>query len=198
MTTSKKVLLNLAALPIVRFLRFSGSAIRAWSRLLNLSRARTVFTGPIPASTQFDGRIHGAGTGAVTLGEECRLGRDVFFETQENGRITVGSHVRINAGSLLVSYAAISIGDDTLIGEFVSIRDANHEVLPGAPIRLQPHARAPIYIGRDVWIGRGVAVLKGVTIGDGAVVAANSVVNRDVPPGALVAGAPAETVRTVR
>ena len=54
---------------------------------------------------------------------------------------------------------------------------------------------APVTIGDRVWIGCRATVLKGVTIGDGAVVAACSVVTRDVPPRALVAGNPARVVR---
>jgi virginiamycin A acetyltransferase len=51
-------------------------------------------------------------------------------------------------------------------------------------------------IGNDVWLGRGATVLSGVRIGDGVVVAAHSVVTRDVPPYAVVAGNPARHVRT--
>ncbi len=103
--------------------------------------------------------------------------------------------MRINAGCVLVSYARITIGDDCLIGEYVSIRDANHGLSVGVPMRLQAHRSAPVTIGRNVWIGRGSVVLKGVTIGDGAVVAANSVVSRDVPADAIVVGAPAKLIR---
>lgn len=46
-------------------------------------------------------------------------------------------------------------------------------------------------IGNDVWIGHGAMIKAGVTIGDGAIVAAHSVVARDVPPYAVVAGNPA-------
>lgn len=49
-----------------------------------------------------------------------------------------------------------------------------------------------IKIGNDVWIGVSVYILNGVTIGDGAIVAAYSVVTKDVPPFALVAGNPAK------
>ena len=45
-----------------------------------------------------------------------------------------------------------------------------------------------------MWIGFGAVVLTGVTIGRGAVVAAGSVVTRDVPPYAIVAGNPARTL----
>lgn len=50
-------------------------------------------------------------------------------------------------------------------------------------------------IGNDVWIGHGAFVLPGVTIGDGAIVAAMSVVTKDVPPYAVVAGNPAQIKR---
>ena len=46
-------------------------------------------------------------------------------------------------------------------------------------------------IGNDVWIGHGAYIAAGVKIGDGAVVAAHSVVTKDVPPYAVVAGNPA-------
>jgi acetyltransferase-like isoleucine patch superfamily enzyme len=46
-------------------------------------------------------------------------------------------------------------------------------------------------IGNDVWIGHGAFILPGVRIGDGAVIAAMSVVTKDVPSYAIVAGSPA-------
>jgi acetyltransferase-like isoleucine patch superfamily enzyme len=46
-------------------------------------------------------------------------------------------------------------------------------------------------IGNDVWIGHGAFILPGVNIGHGAVIAAMSVVTKDVPPYAVVAGSPA-------
>ena len=53
----------------------------------------------------------------------------------------------------------------------------------------------PIIIGNDVWIGANVSILPGVTINDGAVVAAGAVVNKDVPPYAIVGGVPAKIIR---
>jgi len=51
------------------------------------------------------------------------------------------------------------------------------------------------HIGNDVWIGRSSIVLSGVTISDGAVVGAGSVVTKDVPSYAIVAGNPAKFIR---
>ncbi|WP_137701948.1 CatB-related O-acetyltransferase [Marimonas lutisalis] len=50
-------------------------------------------------------------------------------------------------------------------------------------------------IGNDVWIGTKVTILRGVTVGDGSVIAAGSVVKDDVPPYAIVAGAPAKIIK---
>jgi acetyltransferase-like isoleucine patch superfamily enzyme len=58
-----------------------------------------------------------------------------------------------------------------------------------------PWSRGDVQIGNDVWLGEGCTILSGVTIGDGGVVAARSVVSRDVPPYAIVAGNPARVVR---
>lgn len=47
-----------------------------------------------------------------------------------------------------------------------------------------------------MWVGEKATILPGVTIGDGAVVAANSVVNKDIPPFSVVAGVPAIVVKS--
>ncbi|MEY0290765.1 CatB-related O-acetyltransferase [Providencia rettgeri] len=50
-------------------------------------------------------------------------------------------------------------------------------------------------IGNDVWIADGVVIKGNIRIGDGAVIAANSVVTKDVPPYAIVAGVPAKVIK---
>jgi len=49
-------------------------------------------------------------------------------------------------------------------------------------------------IGNDVWVGAAALVLKGVIVGDGAVIGAGSVVTKDIPPYAIVAGNPAQII----
>ncbi len=50
-------------------------------------------------------------------------------------------------------------------------------------------------IGNDVWIGARAVILSGVSVGDGAIVAAGSIVTKDVPPYAIVAGGPARIIK---
>ena len=177
------------------FLRVVYVGAASFQRFLFLSRLRASARGRIPVTTQFDGPARAVRGARVFLGEHCRLGRDVLFETPGEGRIDIGAHVRINQGTVIEAAAHVGIGDDCLIGEYVSIRDADHGMSADGPMRLQDQKTAPIVIGRDVWIGRGAAVLKGVTIGDGAVVGANSVVTKDIPPFAVAAGVPAWVIK---
>lgn len=102
------------------------------------------------------------------------------------------------------------------IGSFTSI--ANGVVLGGARHPMEWVSMSPVFykgrdsvkakfsehplpqskgivIGNDVWIGHSALVLAGVTIGHGAVVGAGSVVTKDVPPYAVVAGNPARLIR---
>ena len=52
-----------------------------------------------------------------------------------------------------------------------------------------------VEVGNNVWIGYGACVLRGVRVGDNSIVGTNSVVTRDVPANAVVAGIPARVIR---
>ena len=80
----------------------------------------------------------------------------------------------------------ISVGDHAIIGYDATL--LCHEFLQ------DEYRLGGIVIGEEAMIGAGATVLPGVKIGDGAQVAANSLVTRDVPADATVAGVPAESV----
>jgi hypothetical protein len=50
-------------------------------------------------------------------------------------------------------------------------------------------------IGNDVWIATDAKIKPGITIGDGAVIAAGAIVNKDVPPYAIVGGNPGRVIK---
>lgn len=54
------------------------------------------------------------------------------------------------------------------------------------------YSKGPIVIDDDVWIGMNVIILSGVHVGKGAVIAAGTMVTKDIPPYAIVAGNPAK------
>ena len=58
-----------------------------------------------------------------------------------------------------------------------------------------PSCKGDIVIENDVWIGAKSTIMSGVKIHNGSVVAANSVVSKDVPPFAIVAGNPAQIIK---
>lgn len=135
------------------------------------------------------------GTHRLNLGHNLYLYRDIYFETREEATIDIGDDVVLSRGVHLVAFRGIEIGAGSMIGEYCSLRDANHRFGPGIAPRGAGHDARPIRIGRNVWIGRGATVLAGVQIGDGAVVGANAVVTRDIPPGAVVGGVPARPLQ---
>lgn len=190
----KEVLRDTALAILSRLFRLAHPLSRALLRLLHTARLMA-HVKKADATTQCDGPVRIIGTGRITIGRQCRIGRECEFTTEAQGEIILGGHVRINRGTTLASYVQVRIGTFSMVGEFSSIRDANHGTELGSPMRLQPHTAAPVTIGSDVWIGRGCCILPGVTIGDGAIIGANSVVTRDIPSHTLAVGAPARILR---
>ncbi len=56
-------------------------------------------------------------------------------------------------------------------------------------------SKGPAVVQNDVWIGSDALILSGALVGHGAVIAARTVVARDVPPFAIVAGNPAQVIK---
>jgi acetyltransferase-like isoleucine patch superfamily enzyme len=130
-----------------------------------------------------------AGT-TVRIGPGVVLAHDVGLHLRDRGAVlSIGEGSFVNHRSELIAHERVEIGRHCLFAWDVQVMDSDSHSVDGLP-----HT-APVVIGDRVWIGCRATVLKGVTIGDGAVVAAGSVVTRDVPARALVAGNPARLVR---
>lgn len=101
----------------------------------------------------------------------------------------IGEHNNIRAAG-----GRIVIGNHCLISQHVSIVASNHQIRKDRLISEQgwDEDRKDVTICDDVWVGSNAVILPGVTINKGAVIAAGSIVTKDVPQFAIVAGNPAK------
>ena len=119
----------------------------------------------------------------------CHWSNDIKYP--EN--ITVGRQVVIGVNVTLGAHATIRLDDRVRISKDVVLETAGLDFSTGLPP--YQHVSAPIVLCEGAWIGTRSIILGGVTVGRNAVVAAGSVVTKDVPDGAIVAGVPARPVR---
>ncbi len=132
-----------------------------------------------------------------------KIGRDSTFSGSMGYASYIGNSCSINAK--IGKYCCIASRVNTVRGthptkDWVSVHPAFYSPLKQCGFTYSEEERfsefkSPIEIGNDVWIGDSVLILDGVHIGDGAIVAAGSVVNKDVPPYAIVGGIPAKIIR---
>jgi len=127
----------------------------------------------IPENCQFIGED-------VFVGFRTTLGRNNLL----SGDVTVGKYCQLGADVALhandhpISYMSTYINQKLFGGELKKLKN-NYKIT----------------IGNDVWIGHGVIVVGNVTIGSGAILAAGTVVTKDVPSYAIVAGIPGKVIK---
>ena len=159
---------------------------------------RGVWNGVIPnlnaRSIGFGCTISASGKGSVSSASGLDLS-NFCSVVAKFGTLKFGQDVFVGIGAQIICRQAISIGDDCLIAEYVTIRDHDHVFDLSKPTAQAGFVCQPIVIGKNVWLGAKVTILKGVTIGDNSVVGANSVVTKDIPPNSVAAGTPARVIR---
>jgi acetyltransferase-like isoleucine patch superfamily enzyme len=150
----------------------------------------------IGSRTKVAGRVTVPRPRGLSCGTRCEIEHDVFLKlATSEARLTLGDYVFLGRGCEIDVALSVSIGDHSLLAPNVFVTDHSHNIGRESTIAAQGVTSRGVTIGRDVWIGTGSVILAGVTIGDGAVIGANSVVNADVPPYAIMVGAPARFVR---
>ncbi|HSJ56235.1 MAG TPA: DapH/DapD/GlmU-related protein [Anaerolineae bacterium] len=160
----------------------------------------------------------------IRLGQGVYLDEGVYLHACPGG-IVIGDNTLIMHHAELHVYnfrglphAGITIGSDSLIGEFNVLRGQGGITIgnrvytsplvqmaavdhvfddPRRPFVDQGITARGIVVEDDVWIGAGAILTDGVRVGRGAVIAAGAVVTRDVEPHIVVAGVPARPVRTI-
>ena len=120
------------------------------------------------------------------VGEFCKIEPGVHIDLGRE--IRLGDGVYINANCVLLDGAALSIGDNVLIGPGAQLITVQHP-MDSVARREGWMTAKPVTIERDVWIGAGAIILPGVTIGAESVIGAGVTVSSDIPPRTVVKGA---------
>ena len=111
-------------------------------------------------------------------------------EIRQPSGITIGSDSVVGIDGILDGRGGIVIGRNVNLSSEVAIWTAEHDVNhPLFQIREEP-----VVVEDFAWLSFRATVLPGVTVGFGSVVAAGSVVTKDVPAHAIVAGIPAKVI----
>jgi acetyltransferase-like isoleucine patch superfamily enzyme len=128
------------------------------------------------------------------IGDDTKIG--AFVEIQKNAR--VGRRCKISSHSFICE--GVDIEDNVFIGHSVTFINDSYPRATSASGELQTEANWAVektLVKQGASIGSGSTILSKVTIGENAVVGAGSVVTKDVPARAIVAGNPATFLRFI-
>jgi acetyltransferase-like isoleucine patch superfamily enzyme len=123
----------------------------------------------------------------------------VILATWQAGAcLEVGSDFAMTGG-VLCSAERITIGNNVGVGANTTIIDTDFHSFNPVERLMNPliAKTTPVTIEDGAFIGMNCLILKGVTIGQNSIVGAGSIVSRDVPPYAIVAGNPAQVIKVL-
>lgn len=126
-----------------------------------------------------------------SVGDETKIG--TFVEIQ--GGAEIGRRCKISSHSFICE--GVTIEDEVFVGHGVMFTNDRFPRATNLDGELQGAADwnvEPTRVCRRASIGSNATILCGITIGEGATIGAGSVVTRDVPPNAVVAGVPARII----
>jgi acetyltransferase-like isoleucine patch superfamily enzyme len=126
------------------------------------------------------------------IGNNAKIG--AFVEVQKNAKI--GNNCKISSHTFICE--GVTVEDNVFIGHSVTFINDNFPRATTATGELQTEKDwkvEPTVVKRGASLGSGTTVLSNVVIGENAIVGAGSVVTRDVPANAVVAGNPARLLR---
>lgn len=128
------------------------------------------------------------------IGDGAKIG--TFVEIQKG--VKVGRNCKISSHTFICE--GVTVEDEVFVGHNVTFINDRYPHATNGNGKLQTEADwacVPTLVRRGASIGSGAVLLCGITVGEKAVIGAGSVVTRDVPPGAIVAGNPARQLRMI-
>ncbi len=129
------------------------------------------------------------------IGDETKIG--AFVEIQKNAR--VGKHCKISSHTFICE--GVIIENNVFIGHGVTFTNDTYPRATTSDGTLQTESDwkvEPTIVRKGASIGSGATLLCNISVGENAIVGAGSVVTKDVPPNAIVAGNPARILRYIQ
>ena len=129
------------------------------------------------------------------IGDETKIG--AFVEIQKNA--IVGRRCKISSHTFICE--GVTIEDNVFVGHGVTFVNDSYPraTAPGGDLKTESDWKVePTVIRKGASIGSGATILANITIGENAIVGAGSVVTKDVPRNAIVAGNPARVLRHIQ
>jgi acetyltransferase-like isoleucine patch superfamily enzyme len=131
----------------------------------------------------------------LIIGKGVQVRRGTVLAVSSGGELTLGNNIFIAHGVTIAAKQKIVIGESTMLAEYVSVRDHDHEIaLSRKPLVSRGSKTKPVTIGKNVWIGAKATIVKGLEIGNEAVIGANAVVTHNIPKQAIAAGVPTKII----
>jgi acetyltransferase-like isoleucine patch superfamily enzyme len=127
------------------------------------------------------------------LGDRFQIGDHTYGRPKVVSR-GEGASLKIGKYCSIATRVTIFLGSEHRV-DWVSTYPFSFLWEEAKTIQGHPATKGDVVIGNDVWIGHGVTILSGVSVGDGAAIGACSLVTKDIPSYAIVAGNPAQIVR---
>jgi UDP-2-acetamido-3-amino-2,3-dideoxy-glucuronate N-acetyltransferase len=127
------------------------------------------------------------------IGDDTKIG--AFVEIQKNAK--VGKSCKVSSHTFICE--GVTIEDGVFIGHSVTfINDSYPRATTDGHLQTEADWKVePTLVKKGATIGSGATILSRVTIGENAIVGAGSVITRDVPANAIVAGNPARVLRSI-
>jgi acetyltransferase-like isoleucine patch superfamily enzyme len=129
-----------------------------------------------------------------TIGDESKIG--AFVEIQKNA--SIGKRCKISSHTFICE--GVTIEDNVFVGHGVTFINDSYPRATTSDGGLQTEADwkvEPTIIKRGASIGSGATILSNTKVGENAIIGAGSVVTKDVPANAIVAGNPARILRFI-